>query len=70
MWAVDISPSAVAYATFNAQRLGVSDRVTVLSGSWYEPLLQAGVHQLAGIVSNPPYILAAQMASLQAEVGR
>lgn len=41
-----------------------------LQGSWYEPLQAAGVRQLAGVVSNPPYICSTDMPGLQAEVGR
>lgn len=70
VWAVDLNPTAVAYAAFNAQRLGVAGRVAAVQGSWYQPLLAAGVGQLAGILSNPPYITSEQMAGLQAEVGR
>ncbi|GAB4817952.1 hypothetical protein N2152v2_004998 [Parachlorella kessleri] len=70
VWAVDLSPTPVAYATFNSQRLGVADRVRVVQGSWYEPLQQAGAGRLGGIVSNPPYVTAQQMPGLQAEVGR
>ena len=70
VWAVDLSPTPVAYATFNSQRLGVPDRVRVVQGSWYEPLQQAGAGSLGGIVSNPPYVTAQQMPGLQAEVGR
>jgi hypothetical protein len=28
VWAVDVNPLPVAYASFNAQRLGVGDRVS------------------------------------------
>ncbi len=67
---MDLSPVPVAYATFNAHRLGAAERVRVVRGSWFEPLLAAGVGRLAGIVSNPPYVTAQQMRGLQAEVGR
>lgn len=60
----------LAYAAFNAQRLGVAGRLTPVQGSWYEPLEAAGVRQLAGVVSNPPYIPSTDMPGLQAEVGR
>ncbi|KAL4430761.1 hypothetical protein ABPG75_006017 [Micractinium tetrahymenae] len=70
VYAIDLSPVPLAYAAFNAQRLGVGGRLTPLRGSWYEPLEGAGVHQLAGIVSNPPYIASREMPGLQAEVGR
>lgn len=70
VYAVDLSPVPLAYAAFNAQRLEVGGRLSTLRGSWYEPLEAAGVRQLAGIVSNPPYIPSGEMPGLQAEVGR
>lgn len=70
VFAVDLSPTPLAYAAFNAQRLGVGARLTPLLGSWYEPLAAAGVRRLAGVVSNPPYICSDDMAGLQSEVGR
>ena len=70
MYAVDLSPTPLAYAAFNAGRLGVGGRVSPLRGSWYEPLAAAGAPRLAGVLSNPPYIAAAEMPGLQAEVGR
>lgn len=70
VYAVDLSPVPLAYAAFNAQRLGVGGRLATLQGSWYEPLQAAEVRQLAGVVSNPPYIAAEEMPGLQAEVGR
>jgi len=69
IWAVDLAPEPVAHAAFNAARCGVGDRVTVVQGSWYEPLVEMGVEKLEGIVSNPPYIASQELASLQAEVG-
>jgi release factor glutamine methyltransferase len=70
VWAVDLAAEPVAHAAANAARAGVGHRVRVVRGSWFEPLLAAGMTSLAGIVSNPPYIASADMAGLQAEVGR
>eukprot|EP00878_Enallax_costatus_P033957 GHUV01037549.1.p1 GENE.GHUV01037549.1~~GHUV01037549.1.p1 ORF type:complete len:302 (+),score=68.24 GHUV01037549.1:1074-1979(+) len=67
--AVDLSPTAVAYAAANAERCGVRNTVEVLQGSWFEPLQQQKGF-LGGILSNPPYIPRVQMEGLQAEVGR
>ncbi len=68
--AVDISPVAVAYASYNADACGVGGALRVLQGSWGEPLFAAGLtDRLGGLVSNPPYIPADQMVGLQAEVG-
>jgi len=48
----------------NARRLGVADRLTAVEGRWYDGV--AGRFDL--IVSNPPYIAAADIAGLAAEV--
>lgn len=69
VFAVDLSPTAVAYTSVNAERCGVQSAVRVLQGSWFEPL-QDLKRQLGGILSNPPYIPRVQMDGLQAEVGR
>ncbi|DBA79396.1 TPA: hypothetical protein ACH3X2_000042 [Trebouxia sp. C0005] len=67
IYAVDESPEAVAWAKLNVQRLGLTDRIQVKTGSWYEPV-QTMCGNIAGIVSNPPYIPHSQMSHLQAEV--
>ena len=69
VWAVDLAAEPAAHAAFNAERAGVADRVSIVQGSWYEPLIAQGVSQLAGIVSNPPYISSDLLEGLQAEVG-
>jgi release factor glutamine methyltransferase len=51
--ATDVSATAVASARANSARLGLSERVDVLHGSWFEPV--AG-RRFDLIVSNPPYI--------------
>jgi release factor glutamine methyltransferase len=67
--AVDISAAAIAVAMHNAQANGLSDRVQFCQGSWFEPL--AGLEgQLAGMVSNPPYIPRAIVPTLQPEVAQ
>lgn len=53
LWSIDQSPKAVAVTTRNAERLGVSERVTIVNGaveSW-----SPGQH-FDLIVANPPYI--------------
>lgn len=67
MWAVDLSPVAVAHAKYNAQMAGVSQHMDVVQGSWFEPLEHLR-GRLGGVLSNPPYIPRVQMAGLQAEV--
>jgi release factor glutamine methyltransferase len=70
VYAVDLSLTAVAYATANAVAHGLQEAVAAVQGSWYEPL-QHLQGQLGGVVSNPPYIPRSQIqAGLQAEVGR
>lgn len=64
--AVDISPAALEVARANAVRLGVADRVVFHSGDGFaalEPELRFDL-----VVSNPPYIPAAEIATLEPEV--
>lgn len=63
--AVDFSPTALAVAQANAQRLGLG-RVRFLQGSWLSPL--AG-ERFDLIVANPPYIAEgdAHLAALRHE---
>lgn len=65
--AVDMSAAALAVAQRNAARAGVSDRICFCQGSWFEPLGQWR-GQLAGMVSNPPYIPSDTILTLQPEV--
>lgn len=51
---IDLSAGACATARENAERLGLSERVTFLNGSWFEPILDGARFDV--IVSNPPYI--------------
>jgi release factor glutamine methyltransferase len=51
--ATDLSPAAVAITRENSLRLRLGDRVSVLQGTWFEPL--AG-RRFDVIVCNPPYI--------------
>mmetsp|Transcript_36663 Transcript_36663/g.69006 ORF Transcript_36663/g.69006 Transcript_36663/m.69006 type:complete len:303 (-) Transcript_36663:261-1169(-) len=70
IFAVDASPAAVEIARINTQRCRVDEMVVVIEGdgdSWYGAL-EAHMGQLAGVVSNPPYIAASTIARLQAEV--
>lgn len=61
---VDLSPSALAIAADNADRLGLADRVRFLQSDW----CQAVVDRYDLIISNPPYIAAAEMPFLAPEV--
>jgi release factor glutamine methyltransferase len=62
--AVDISPAALAVAQGNAEILGVSDRLQFVECSWFSKV--EGQFDL--IVSNPPYIPAADVLLLDVEV--
>lgn len=67
--ATDVSADAVEVARSNAERHGVADRITFAVADWLD--LPAGVRPLDGfdvIVSNPPYIAEAEMASLPRNV--
>ena len=60
----DVSEKAVLVAGENAARLGVGDRLVLPLSTWFDDI--GGRFDL--IVSNPPYIAAAEMADLQPEV--
>lgn len=62
--AVDLSEQALDVARMNAQRLGVTDRLTLIKGSWFENV----TGQFDLIVSNPPYIPRPDIESLAREV--
>jgi release factor glutamine methyltransferase len=64
--AVDVSPAALRVAQRNADRHSVGDRI-----AWSKGDLFAGVDAKANfdlVVSNPPYIKSAEMATLGADV--
>jgi release factor glutamine methyltransferase len=60
----DVSDAALRVARRNAARIGVAERAGFLRADWFDGV--AGAFDL--IVSNPPYISAAEMAGLAAEV--
>jgi len=61
---LDLSDAALNIARTNAQALGVQARVVFSHSDWFEGV--SGQFDL--IVSNPPYIAAAEMADLAPEV--
>ncbi|GAB4846710.1 hypothetical protein Ancab_025716 [Ancistrocladus abbreviatus] len=67
--ATDLSPIAVAVAKFNVQRYGLQEIIEIKQGSWFDPLMHVK-GELAGLVSNPPYIPSEDISGLQAEVGK
>lgn len=62
--AIDISSEAIAIATKNAAAHDVTDKVNPIISNWFDAV--AGQFDL--IVSNPPYIAAAEMAELSPDV--
>ena len=70
VWAVDLSDTAVRVARHNAARLGLEHRVSVLQGSWADPLPEELRGSCGGVLSNPPYIARETLSGLQAEVTR
>ncbi len=61
---IDVSYVAISQAKENAVNLGVSSRVSFLQGTWAESL----TGPVDALISNPPYIPEAQLASLPREV--
>lgn len=64
--ATDISAEALEQAAANAATHGVQDRITFRQGEWFEPLDANLRYDM--ILSNPPYIRAADIAGLAPEV--
>lgn len=63
--ATDLSPGALAVAGANAEALGVAERLTLAEADWWDGIGERGFDL---VVSNPPYIAAAEMAGLAPEV--
>jgi release factor glutamine methyltransferase len=63
---VDVSAEALALARENAQRLGVADRITFVQGDALGAVPTGAPFHL--LISNPPYVAAAEIDSLQVEV--
>ena len=64
--ATDLSEAALAVAARNAQAHGAAGRLTFVRADWWEGV--SGRFDL--VVSNPPYVAEAEMASLALEVLR
>jgi release factor glutamine methyltransferase len=65
----DISAAAVELAGENAARVGLQDRVTLLQGSYLEPLRDAGLlDRVVIVVCNPPYVRPGEMKMLDPEL--
>jgi release factor glutamine methyltransferase len=66
VWAIDVSPEALALARQNATHHSLADRIRFLPGDGFAPLPEGARFDL--IISNPPYIPSGEIASLQPEV--
>jgi release factor glutamine methyltransferase len=67
--AVDDSDAALDVARGNARTLGVADRVAFLSGDLFDALPRGpGAVPFDAVLSNPPYVAAADLAGLAPEV--
>jgi release factor glutamine methyltransferase len=62
--AVDVSGAALEVTKRNAESLGVSSRLQTIASTWFQGV--EGTYDL--IVSNPPYIAAAEIATLPRDV--
>jgi release factor glutamine methyltransferase len=73
VWATDSSPPALALARVNLSRLAgphpaAAARVRLAEGSWFDALPRRLVGRLHLVVSNPPYVSAAEWSALDPEV--
>jgi release factor glutamine methyltransferase len=67
--ATDASEKALALARENTRRHGVSEHIRFLLGDLFEPLKELDIRgQIDIIVSNPPYVQAGDLSTLQPEV--
>lgn len=67
--ATDASEKALAVARENARNHSVADRIRYLEGDLFEPLEALDIRgQIDIIVSNPPYVKAGDLPTLQPEV--
>lgn len=68
-FASDRSLAALRVARANAARNGLADRVRFFCGDWFVPV-RSGGEGFDLILSNPPYIVSAEIPRLQEEVSR
>jgi release factor glutamine methyltransferase len=64
--AVDISTGALELARANAERLGLSDRISLVRSDLYGSLSEGERYEV--IVSNPPYVREADWETLEPEI--
>ena len=68
VFATELSPATAAVARANAERAGVAERVTILTGDLFGPLPAELRGTVDVVVANPPYIPTGDMPALPAEV--
>lgn len=68
VFATEIVPETAAAARANVERLGLSDRVTVLGGDLFAPLPAELLGGVDLVLSNPPYVPSADLPDLPEEV--
>lgn len=69
VYASDLSADTLVVARQNAERHSVADRMTLLTGSLFDPLAGLGLeHTFDLIVSNPPYIPRDDLNQLPREI--
>jgi release factor glutamine methyltransferase len=71
VWAVDASADALAVASSNLARVGRARAlapVTLVEGSWLEPLPAELAERVQLVVSNPPYVSVEEWAGLASDV--
>jgi len=70
VWATDISPEALQIARGNAETHHAAKRVQFFAGDLFEALVPLATARFDLIVSNPPYVRRAEIATLTPEVSR
>ncbi len=68
VFAIDLSPDALAVARENAIRLGAAYQVAFMAGNLFEPLAAWPALRFDLIAANPPYITEGDVAELPADV--
>jgi release factor glutamine methyltransferase len=67
VWATEVSPEAAAWARRNLDQVGAGN-VTVVKGDLFSPLPASLRGAVDLVVANPPYLAAAQLAGVAADV--
>ena len=68
VWATDASPEALVWAGRNRAALAAAGSVTLLAGDLLAPLPRELAGEVDLVVSNPPYLSAAELASAAPDV--